>query len=82
MQEPDVPQLLRRARNLHGFDCESADNVTFFLGRETVVPARHRGMSLWREHLFAFLVKVAQAPASFFKLPENRVVELGLRVRI
>jgi KUP system potassium uptake protein len=82
MQEPDVPQLLRRARNLHGFDCEPAEHVTFFLGRETVVPALARGMALWREHLFAFLVKVAQPPASYFKLPENRVVELGLRVRL
>lgn len=81
MQEPDVPQLLRRARNLHGFHCE-ADKVTFFLGRETIVPSTKRGMALWREHLFAFLSKMAQAPAHFFKLPENRVVELGMRVRI
>ena len=81
MQEPDVPQLLRRARNLHAFECE-ADQVTFFLGRETIVPSKKRGMALWREHLFAFLSKMAQAPAHFFKLPENRVVELGMRVRI
>ena len=81
MQEPDVPQLLRRARNLHGFHCE-ADQVTFFLGRETIVPSAKRGMVLWREHLFAFLSKMSQAPAHFFKLPENRVVELGMRVRI
>jgi len=81
MQEPDVPQLLRRARSLHDFRCE-ADEVTFFLGRETIVPSKQRGMALWREHLFAFLAKIAQPPSGYFKLPENRVVELGMRVRI
>ncbi len=81
MQEPDVPQLLRRAQAVHGFDCDPAA-ATFFLGRETIVPSKERGMRPWREHLFAFLVKIAQPPSSFFKLPENRVVELGMRVRI
>ena len=81
MQEPDVPQLLRRARALRDFSC-GADEATFFLGRETIVPSKQRGMALWREHLFAFLVKIAQPPSGYFKLPENRVVELGMRVRI
>jgi KUP system potassium uptake protein len=81
MQEPDVPQLLRRARALRDFSCV-ADEATFFLGRETIVPSKQRGMALWREHLFAFLVKIAQPPSGYFKLPENRVVELGMRVRI
>lgn len=82
MQEPDVPQLLRRARNHNHFDCENADHVTFFLGRETIVPSQKFGMALWREHLFKWLAQNAQPPANYFRLPENRVVELGLRVRI
>jgi len=81
MQEPDVPQLLRRARALRDFSCDAAE-ATFFLGRETIVPSQQRGMALWREHLFAFLAKIAQPPSGYFKLPENRVVELGMRVRI
>ncbi len=81
MQEPDVPQLLRRARSQHDFACD-ANEATFFLGRETIVPSRQPGMASWREHLFAFLTKVAQPPSGYFKLPENRVVELGMRVRI
>ncbi|MGI8603821.1 MAG: potassium transporter Kup [Verrucomicrobiales bacterium] len=81
MQEPNVPQLLRRARNLHGFDCDAAE-ATFFLGRETIVPSKVLGMALWREHLFSFLSRVAQSPAHYFKLPENRVIEVGVRVRI
>jgi KUP system potassium uptake protein len=39
-------------------------------------------MALWREHLFKWLAQNAQPPANYFRLPENRVVELGLRVRI
>lgn len=81
MQEPDVPQLLRRARSLHQFCCDASE-ATFFLGRETIVPSKQRGMAPWREHLFAFLAKIAQPPSGYFKLPENRVVELGMRVRI
>ena len=81
MQEPDVPQLMRRARQ-HGLDAP-ADKVTFFLGRETVVPDPLRpGMAPWREHIFAFLSRIAQPPANYFRLPENQVVELGMRVRI
>lgn len=81
MQEPDVPQLMRRARQ-HGLDAP-AEKVTFFLGRETVVPDPQRpGMAPWREHIFAFLSRIAQPPANYFRLPENRVVELGMRVRI
>ncbi len=81
LQEPDVPQLLRRARG-HGLECK-ADHATFFLGRETIVPSTQlAGMAIWREHLFAFLSRVAQAPSSYFRLPEGRVVELGMRVRI
>jgi len=81
MQEPDVPQLLRRARSLHDFCCDAGE-ATFFLGRETIVPSRQRGMAPWRENLFAFLAKIAQPPSGYFKLPENRVVELGMRVKI
>lgn len=81
MQEPDVPQLLRRARALCDFQCDAGE-ATFFLGRETIVPSKQRGMALWREHLFAFLSKIAQPPSGYFKLPENRVVELGMRVKI
>jgi KUP system potassium uptake protein len=81
MQEPDVPQLLRRARSTCGFECHDHD-ITFFLGRETIVPSKKLGMALWREHLFAIVSRLAQSPAHYFRLPENRVVELGVRVRI
>jgi KUP system potassium uptake protein len=81
LQEPNVPQLLRRAAHYVHFDV-NPDQVTFFLGRETVVPSKERGMALWRESLFAFLSKVAEPPGTYFHLPEGRVVELGMRVAI
>jgi len=39
-------------------------------------------MALWRESIFAFLARVAEPPGTFFRLPEGRVVELGMRVAI
>jgi KUP system potassium uptake protein len=80
MQDPNVPRLMRRLK-LHGLDV-SAETATFFLGRETVVPAANPGMARWREHLFAFLSKIAQQPASYFKIPPGRVIELGMQVEI
>ncbi len=81
LQKPDVPQLLRRAKHYFNFDC-NAEQVTFFLGRETIVPSKKRGMALWRESLFSVLSRVAEPPGTFFLLPEGRVVELGMRVAI
>jgi len=81
LQEPDVPQLLRRAKHYFDFEC-NPEQVTFFLGRETIVPSKERGMALWRESIFAFLARVAEPPGTFFRLPEGRVVELGMRVAI
>ncbi len=80
MQRPDVPRLLRRCRQ-QGLEI-SAEDSTFFLGRETILPAEQPGMARWREHLFAFLSKIAQQPAGYFKIPPGRVIELGMQVEI
>ncbi|MEI6712961.1 MAG: potassium transporter Kup [Verrucomicrobiota bacterium] len=81
LQEPDVPQLLRRAKNHLQFEYNPQD-ITYFLGRETIVASEEPGMALWREHIFAFLSRIAEPPGSFFRLPEGRVVELGVRIKI
>ena len=81
MQVPDVPKVLEQAARGGGFAYDP-DHTTFFLGRETVL-ARHRhGMALWREKLFAFLVRNAQRPMAFFGLPPDRVLELGSQVEL
>ncbi|MFZ1181047.1 MAG: potassium transporter Kup [Herbaspirillum sp.] len=57
-------------------------DTSFFLARETVVPSKLLGMSLWREHLFAWMYQNAAKPSDFFQIPANRIVELGSKVEI
>ncbi len=56
--------------------------TSYFLSRETLLPARKPGMLLWREHLFAWMVRNAATPLRTFHLPPNRVVELGQQITI
>ncbi|MFQ6572506.1 potassium transporter Kup [Pseudomonas sp. UM16] len=80
MDEPDVPAALKLC-HLEGVDF-SPMRTTFFLSRETVIPSRLVGMAHWRAMLFAFLLKNANGNLRFFKLPLNRVIELGTQVEI
>ena len=56
--------------------------TSYFLSRDTVLPARGGGMALWREKLFSAMHRNASAAADFLHLPPNRVVELGTQVQI
>ncbi len=80
MDETDVPLALKAATcvNFEFNDMETS----FFLGRETVMPSRRPGMALWREHLFAWMMRSATSAMDFFKLPPNRVVEMGTQIEI
>lgn len=78
METPDVPTLLERPE-LKEY---SIDYVTFFLGRETVLPTQNPGMALWRERLFAFLTRNAQPATAFFGIPPSRVMEIGAQIEI
>ena len=53
------------------------DDVTYFLGRETIVVSDRPGMAKWREKLFVLMARNAVRATAFFKLPPERVVELG-----
>jgi KUP system potassium uptake protein len=78
MERPRVLELLRL---IHDEDVKvRISETTFFLSRETIVPARRRRMARWRSVLFAFLSRNAQPATTFFGLPANRVVELGVQV--
>ena len=80
MQKADVPESLSRAEHRgKGLDL---DDVSFFLGRQTIVPTALAGMALWRERLFALMVRSAETPMEFLKLPTGRVIELGSQVEI
>ena len=80
MEDPDVPAALAQARG-QGLKLD-ADDVTYFLGRETIIVTRRRGMALWREHLFVLMARNAVRATAFFRLPPERVVELGVQVEM
>lgn len=80
IDEPDVPAALRRAQGL-GLDLDW-NAVSYFIGRETILPSALPGMSIWREALFAWMSRNASGAMRFFCLPPNRVVEVGSQVEI
>ena len=58
-------------------------HTSYFLGRQKLIAAREvPGMALWREHLFVWMLKLSESAMDFFKLPTNRVIELGSQLRI
>jgi KUP system potassium uptake protein len=80
VENPSVPEVIELAR-AGGLDL-SLMTTTFFLSRETLLPSRGRGMALWRDRLFALMSRNALRPTDFFRLPPNRVIELGMQVKI
>jgi KUP system potassium uptake protein len=80
MEDPDVPEVLGHLRAA-GVPIDE-DDVTFFLGRETIVVGRRKGMAVWREKLFVLMARNAVRATAFFRLPPERVVELGVQVEM
>ncbi len=80
MEEPNVP---RELQHLHIAGRALAPlQTTYILGRETLLPTRQPGMPVWRERLFAVMSRNARTATSFYALPPNRVVELGMQVEL
>ena len=81
MEEVDIPRDLAFIKS-----CGEPFNMmstSFFLGRQKLVAsAKYAGMALWREKLFAWMLKSSESAMEFFKLPTNRVVELGSQLQI
>jgi KUP system potassium uptake protein len=80
MEDPHVPDLLDLAKK-KGFDYRMSQ-TTFFLGRETLIATKRKGMAIWREKLFASMSLNARSATAFFGLPPNRVVELGAQIEL
>ncbi|HEV2846763.1 MAG TPA: KUP/HAK/KT family potassium transporter, partial [Thermoanaerobaculia bacterium] len=80
MQDPGVPDVLAQLKK-KGLELDLM-STTFFLSRETLIPSKKPGMAIWRERLFALMSRNAQRPTEFFRIPANRVVELGMQVRL
>lgn len=80
-ETPDVKEVLHLLEKKTDMQFELMD-TSFFLARETVVPTKLPGMSIWRERLFAWMHQNAAKPTDFFSIPANRVVELGTKIEI
>ncbi len=79
MENVDVPHDLQRCAP-PGLVPES--DTTYFLGRETLLVTAAPGMARWREQLFVLMARNAGRAAGFFRLPPERVVELGVQVEL
>ncbi|MGE5233098.1 MAG: potassium transporter Kup [Acidobacteriota bacterium] len=79
-QDPDVPTALMQAKE-KGLDLDPW-MATYFLSRNSLLASDKPGMARWRENLFIFMSRNASRPTQFFRLPPNRVVELGMQVEI
>jgi KUP system potassium uptake protein len=80
METPEVPELLANVE-IPGVSFDPA-STSFFLGRETLLATSRPGMAIWRERLFSWMVRNAQGAALYFRLPTNRVVELGAQIEL
>jgi KUP system potassium uptake protein len=79
-EDQDIPVALARCET-KGLDFDMMD-TTFFISRETVVATDRPGMPLWRDKLFAFLARNSNPATAFFRIPGNRLIELGTQVEI
>ena len=80
MEDPDIPAALDALPNSP--IVFNPMTTSYFLGRETLIPTKRPGMAIWREHLFAMMMRNASSAASFFSLPPNQVIELGAQVEL
>ncbi|MEK7343517.1 MAG: potassium transporter Kup [Pseudomonadota bacterium] len=80
MEDVDIPAAMKAVQ-----DCGGPIGVmdtTYFLSRQTLIPSDRPGMAIWREKLFAWMIRNAESPMQFFRLPTNRIVELGSQIEI
>ncbi|MDC6413626.1 potassium transporter Kup [Xylella fastidiosa] len=81
METPDVPLALMCSKDHAEIDFDPM-HTTFFVSRETVIPSANRGMPIWRDKLFVLMHRNAAPANAFFRIPGNRLVELGAQVEI
>ena len=80
MESPNIPRALEEL-GAHGLDYQPMQ-ASFFLGREVLVRAMVPKLPAWRLILFLFMARNAVPATEFFRIPSDRVVELGVRVAI
>lgn len=78
--EPDIPQVLELCLQ-HGLDID-LPSTSFFISRQTIISTPDGGMTPWREHLFVLLSRNARGAADYYRIPTNKVIELGTQIEI
>lgn len=78
--DPDLPHDMELCAE-YGLHLDMMD-TSFFIGKETVIPRPSEEMAYWREKLFVAMFRNADSVSNYFKLPPNRVVELGAQVTL
>ena len=79
MESPDVPAALSDAATRLGLPVDVGE-LTYIIGRETIVPSKEGDMRGWQEHLFAYLSRNALPATAYFRLPTAQVMELGFQL--
>ena len=80
-EEPNVPHSLKQAFSVLDLEYDLM-NISFFVSRERLIPSMSNKMSTWREKLFVAMQKNTSPVSDFYKIPSNRVVELGSQIEI
>lgn len=80
METPNVPHILKLCKQ-QGLDID-AGSASFFIGRETLIPSNKPDLNPWQEKIFITMFRNASSPIQFFKVPPERVVELGVQFEI
>lgn len=84
MEDPNVPEALRTTQQLESSrDVEKFEDPIYFIGGQILIPSEdHPGMALWREKLFFLMARVATQPTPFYRLPSDRVIQLGIQIEL
>ena len=79
IEDANLPELLGAIQEPFTFD---RMRTSYFLGRDSIVATRAPGMAMWRERLFAWMMRNSSSASQYFCLPANQVIELGAQVEI
>ena len=79
METPNIPRVLKSSSR--DFDIDLSD-TTFFLSRETLIPKVTSKMSLWRLKLFIGMARNTGSAVNFFRIPPDRVIEIGVQLTL
>lgn len=80
METPNVPAIISQ-KEKYNINIDT-NNITYFLGRETILATETEGMAIWREKIFAFMTRNAERATTYYRIPSDQVIEIGLQIEI